>query len=291
MLKKLIIALIAISSFILLDRMCHQKPKEFPMAVYAIGPYLFEGDVSAPSLKEFEKINQILSQPFTYLDKGSQAYVFVSEDQKYVLKFLKQHLFLSNSWLCYIPFEFNSYYKKYRARKQKRIAAYDACRIAYTELKEDTALVYLHLNPTTELKRKVTLINRRGKEKLVEIDKACFMIQKRADLIYPRIAQVMEDGNLAGAEAIVTSVFDLCERMGKRGVFDHDAKVLNNFGLIDDRAVQIDVGNMKLDRNRPSTRVYKQEIREIVGPFGAWIESAYPQLAPHFYNQLALNVD
>ena len=35
-------------------------------------------------------IDSILDQPFTYIGKGRQSFVFLSEDKKYVLKFVRQ---------------------------------------------------------------------------------------------------------------------------------------------------------------------------------------------------------
>ncbi|MBS0605157.1 MAG: hypothetical protein JSS60_09020 [Verrucomicrobia bacterium] len=46
-----------------------------------------------PALTEDEQreVDRILTQKFTYLARGSQAFAFISEDGKYVLKLFKQH--------------------------------------------------------------------------------------------------------------------------------------------------------------------------------------------------------
>ena len=43
------------------------------------------------SAVEEKRVKEILSQPFTYLARGKQSFVFVSEDQKTVLKLLNNH--------------------------------------------------------------------------------------------------------------------------------------------------------------------------------------------------------
>jgi hypothetical protein len=43
------------------------------------------------SQEEEKRAKEILSQPFTYLARGKQSFVFVSEDQKTVLKLLNNH--------------------------------------------------------------------------------------------------------------------------------------------------------------------------------------------------------
>lgn len=46
-------------------------------------------DMLSLSNLEKERVNQILAQKFSYLGKGCQSYVFLSEDGEYVLKFVK----------------------------------------------------------------------------------------------------------------------------------------------------------------------------------------------------------
>jgi hypothetical protein len=280
--KKIILVLVLLASVIWLDRICHRKPKLLETLVYATPPFSEEWESSPLSPQEQQEIDEILSQTFSYLDKGSQAYVFVSEDQRYVLKFLKQHIYIPNSWACFIPFTSNPYYQKYSNRKKKKQAAYRACQIAYTALKEETGLVYLHLNPTQHLKKTVTLLNRKGHAKSLEIDKACFVIQKKADLIYPRISQLMEHNEVDQAKGIISSVFSLIDCFGKRGIYDNDAKIWNNFGLIEDRAIQIDVGIMKIDPARALNPIYHKERLEIAAPLGAWLQENHTELLPHF---------
>ena len=51
----------------------------------------FDESLETRPLNEEEKtlVDLILDQKFTYLGKGCQSYVFLSEDQQYVLKFFK----------------------------------------------------------------------------------------------------------------------------------------------------------------------------------------------------------
>ncbi|MBY0529879.1 MAG: hypothetical protein K2P51_06770 [Rhabdochlamydiaceae bacterium] len=280
--KKIIAALILLTSVVWLDRVCHRKPKFINTLIYATPPFSAKWQPPSLTPEEQQEIDTILSQPFSYLDKGSQAYVFESEDKRYVLKFLKQHIYTPNSWACYIPFSFNPYYNKYCNRKKKKQAAYEACQIAYTYLKEKTGLIYVHLNPTDHLKKTLTLVSRKGHPKSIEIDKACFLIQKKADLIYPRISQLMEGNHIDQAEKVISSVFSLIDCFFRLGIYDNDAKVWNNFGLIDDNAIQIDVGIMKIDPLRALKPADPQEKQQIAAPLGLWLEENHPELLAHF---------
>ena len=276
------IFLVLCGFFVGLDHFFHRKPNEFSVLVNALSLSAPQWDIDPLSSTEQREIDQILNQKFTYLAKGSQAYAFLSEDKKYVLKFIKQHILCPNSWLCYVPFPFNPYYQKYTNRKKKSQATYRACQIAFHHCKDATALVYLHLNPTNHLHQTITLYDKRGHAKSLKIDQACFMIQKNADLIYTRIEQLMSKNEIEKAKNIIASVFFLIDFLGKKGVFDNDPNIQTNFGLVDDTAVQIDVGNMKIDPLRTSSLTSKQEVGKIVAPFRTWIQENYPELLPCF---------
>src|SRR5437868_4094151 len=52
-------------------------------------PYDVKRETRSITQAEQQQIHSILSQKFSYLGKGCQSYVFVSEDDNYVLKFFK----------------------------------------------------------------------------------------------------------------------------------------------------------------------------------------------------------
>ena len=91
-------------------------------------------ELAFPSHPEWDvpaspEVLAILDQPFYYIDKGSQSYVFESRDGNYVVKF----------------FRFD-----YPEIELKVLTLFNACKIAYDKLRDATGLSYIHLNPTSE---------------------------------------------------------------------------------------------------------------------------------------------
>lgn len=289
MMKKLSVAIFSllffVSAFLGLDRFVHRKSDRLaPYKVTAFQPFCPLWNTDDLNPEDLKEIDQILSQKFTYFSKGTQAHVYLSEDKKYVLKFIKQHSYRPTSWLCYLPFSFNPYYHNYRLRQKQRHDTYQACKTAFTEFKQETALIYLHLNPTCHLNRKVTLFDKKGRKCQIDIDKTCFLIQKKANLIYSRITELMANKEVDKAKQIIGSVFALIDLLGKRGVVDNDPVIRRNFGLIDDQAVQIDIGKMRIDPTRVLN--YRQDIDHITRPFRKWIEKNFTELLPCFDDNL-----
>ncbi|MGE0670705.1 MAG: hypothetical protein AB7H48_11170 [Parachlamydiales bacterium] len=287
--KKLSVAfaffVLACSLFIGLDRFAHHKSRYSPGCITSSysSP---EWEIPSSVIDDPKLIDHILNQKFTYFNKGSQAYVYISEDKKYILKFLKQNKLHSNSWLAYFPFSFNPWYQKGLLLKKKHQSTFRAIKTAFIDFKQETGLLYVHLNSTKNLNKKITIFDRRGNTHLVDLDKTSFLVQKKANLIYVRITELMSQGETEQAKQIITSVFSLIDLLGKRGVVDNDPILRKNFGLIDDRAVQIDIGRMRIDPLRIQSLQYKHEVASITKSFKTWIEKNYPELLEHFESNL-----
>jgi hypothetical protein len=274
------------SLFVGFDRFAHRTKFRHSPGEITTSYSSSEWDISSSLVEDPQLIDQILNQKFTYFNKGSQAYVYLSEDKKYVLKFLKQNKLQPDTWLAYIPLSFNPHYKRACFLEAKRICTFQAIKTAFTDFKEETGLLYVHLNRSNHLDKNIILFDKKGKLHNVNLDKTSFLIQKKANLIYVRITELMAEGNIEGAKGVITSVFSLIDRLGKRGVVDNDPILRKNFGLIDDKAVQIDIGRMRIDPLRAENLAYKAEVASITTSFKKWVGKNYPELLPHFEDNL-----
>ena len=271
------------SLFLGIDRFVHQKSNRFSLdKITTYHSYSPEWEIPSLATEDLKALDQILNQKFTYYNKGSQSYVFISEDKKYILKFLKQQKLRPKSWLAYIPLSFNPYYQEHLFKQKKCHATFNACKTAFLELKKEAGLIYVHINNTRDLNKKVTIFDKNGERHIVDIDRTSFYVQKRAQLIYSRISELMHTGDIEGAKQIITSVFSLIDFLGKKGVVDNDPILRKNFGLIDDVAVQIDIGKLRIDPIRQQNLAYKHEVDSITHSFKIWLDKNYPQLSEHF---------
>ncbi len=291
MLKKFFVGLalflFLLSFFLGIDRFVHHESTHFTLRkINTSQKYSQEWEIPKLSAEEQSELDRILSQKFTYFSKGSQSYVFISEDKKFILKFLKQEKFRVKSWLAYLPLSFNPYYQNYLFKTKMCKATFASCKTAFQELKNESGLIYVHLNKSRDLNKKITIFDKNGEQHAVDLDKTCFYVQKHAQLIYSRISELMHNHDQEGAKRIISSVFSLIDFLGKKGVFDNDPILRKNFGLIDDVAVQIDIGELRIDPQRQKTLAYKREVGSITNSFKIWIEKNYPELSEHFENCL-----
>jgi hypothetical protein len=275
--------------FLGLDRLCHQRSNHFSLNKITTSN-LFSSRWGTPHLTSTQKkeLRQILHQKFVLYDQGPRSYTCVSEDGNYSLKFLKYQSLSPRSWLGYIPLSINPYYQEFSFRRAQYEGILHAWKTAFTQLKKETGLIYMHADNIQKLHYKVIILDRNVQPHLVDLDKTIFCVRRHADLTYLRIAQLMREGDLEGAKGVITSVFSLIDHLGAKGAIDEDLCSDFNFGLIDDIAIQTNIGKLQTDLK--STSAYKKKVPFMTTPLHNWLGQRYPELLPHFAACLANSV-
>ena len=118
--------------------------------------YNSKWDTRPLTAEEQNTIDGILSQPFSYLGKGCQSYVFQSQDGLYVLKFFKFQRYRIKPWVVafsFIPAVEKHIEKRLEHKKAKIERFLTSWRIAFDDLQNETGIVYVHLNKTDFLKK------------------------------------------------------------------------------------------------------------------------------------------
>lgn len=231
-------------------------------------------DVSCNNLKEVKKI---LNQPFTYLSKGVQTYVFASEDGKYVLKLLRHDHMRPAPWVRLLPDR--SAKPRIEKKQSKLNKDFTSYKIAYEELKDETGLVFLHLNKTDHLKQSLILIDKIGISHTLDLDQFEFLVQKRASLIYPTLSDLIEKGKIEEGKKALSTLVHLLEVRFEKQIFDKDSDLNTNFGFIENTAVQIDIGRFK--KNHPERRHKKEVILHTTDHLHQWLMVRSPVLDEH----------
>lgn len=239
--------------------------------------------------EEKERLTTLLSQEFSYLGRGCQAYVFESADGKYVIKFFKFYHFRPASWV--IPFSFlppvdDYLQKKSSEKKQLLDTVCTSWKIAYEDLQEETGVVYIHLNKSRDLKKTLTLVDKMGFKHTIPLDNYEFMIQRKARLIGPVLEDLMAAGKLQEAKSLIDQLMEMIFSEFQRGYADNDHALMQNTGVIDGKPIHIDVGQFVRNQSVKEHAVYDQELFNKTWRFRQWLEPRYPALADHVVEHL-----
>ena len=164
---QMLIKTIKLSAFLILfyaiSLFCEKETAGFSIRRISAAPTL-------PFTNQGETLatQEILKQPFHYLARGGQTFVFVSEDQKYVLKFFK------NSPNAFVPL------KKYHTKKiGKLMRDIEGYLLAFERLPEESGLIFLKLDTETPFDQTVTIVDKLGIQHELSLQKTLFVVQKK----------------------------------------------------------------------------------------------------------------
>lgn len=183
-----------------------------------------------------EQVREVLSQPFTYLGKGRQFFVFASQDGKYVLKFIKcQRIDL--------PFWVSFFSDAKLAQRQERVEGIFASCLLATQVSDNTGVVFAHLNTNQEVEIDVLLIDKLGMHHTIAIDEVPFVLQERAEPVLEVFAHASPEEKKRRYNQLV----DLIRSDAAHHIYDKDEGMIerNNVGFLQDRAIHIDIGTLE----------------------------------------------
>ena len=265
---------------VLLKKFCYSKTDGFALTKIS-SPLSYCSEWETPSSRYNEEVAALLDQPYYYLAKGAQSYVFRSQDDKTVIKFFRIYHLRPPAWLMALSLPLPLQPYKVHKMIQKRMELdkdFQSYQIAFQEMKEETGLLYLHLNKTGHLKKTLTIYDKLGIAHELDLDQMHFLVQKKASLVYPRIAQMVQDEGMEAAKEAITGLVKLLVSRCEKGIFDKDPDLNTNFGFIHNIPVQIDIGRFRKEQEQ---KEYRDEVMRITDNFRQWLDANYPPLSEH----------
>ncbi len=282
--------LVFVFALFLLKQFCHRQTDGF-VVTKILSSLNFNPAWEVTSLDEEEKsaVETLLDQPFYYLAKGAQSYVFTSEDGTAVIKFFRFDHLLPRAWFtrCVFPFPYERYRVKKLIEKQLGLMKdFQSYKIAFEEMREGTGLLYLHLNKSNLENRQIKIIDKLGITHLLDLGKIEFILQKKATLIYPSIAHLMQTEGERGAREAITNLIDLLHSRYEKGIFDKDPDLNTNFGFLGKKALQIDPGRFCRETRKLTPEKQRLELLRITDHFCQWLTPRSSALKEHLLNEI-----
>jgi hypothetical protein len=274
-------------SFSLVKSFCENTTKGFTFtSIDRNIPY----DPNLRVSSDFKNHEQILSQPFFFLDRGGQFYVLVSQDKTTVIKFFKKQYNIPDSFIQAIDRFLPASLKKYRfqflkTRQERFYPIFESCQIAENYLKEETGILYLHLNPTETLSP-LKIIDNLGISHTLNLNTTSFVVQRYAERIFSRMEKQLTQHDIKGAKQLIHNIFEYIQKRSQKGVRDNDNGLKRNYGYIGNKAISLDIGSFTLDDTLQDPLVCQAELERKTKQLGKWIEEFYPELLPCFKEEL-----
>lgn len=232
------------------------------------------------SMAEKHLLGRILEQPFTYVGKGAQSYVFASADGRYVIKFFKfKHL--KPNWLVEtIPsIGFLKDYKERNVARKNRLieGVFSGYQIAYDLHREESGILFLQTKP--ESNQSVVLIDKAGFKHYVRLDQIPFIIQERAQSSKQMVEQALTAHQPELVKKRMRQIIALYLSEYRKGIIDRDHGVLHNTGFVGEKPIHLDVGKVSARKEIDQ----KGDLEIVHQRYSAWVKEHFPK----YYEELS----
>jgi hypothetical protein len=240
-----------------------------------------EWDIPPPSPEKVQELNTALAQPFTFFKAGGQAYAFLSEDKKYVLKVFKMYRYrlpLGLSSLS-LPSSLETFRDRFTQKKNDRLNHnFASYHLAYSELAAETGLIFAHLNPTPCIHQSVKLIDNIGIAHTIDLDQTPFILQRYMTPTFVAFEAFIQEGKWEELKQSIDKLIELAYSRYQKGIFDGDAVLRSNYGFYDGNAAILDIGRLKKSSTICEQDVYSDDLPFLIKQLRSWAEEKCPDL-------------
>lgn len=221
-----------------------------------------------------EETLALFKQPYFYLSKGRQCFVFVSLDGKTVIKFFNYDRFRFPSYLA-LTSRLKAYAKKRSLRFQ---TTFNSLQIAQAFLREETGLVALHLQKSKNLPF-LTIFDPSARCHLIDLNRVAFLVQKRA---LPLSSEIEKRDMGEIIDAYCSFLKTRCEKK----ISDDDRDCMLNFGFDQNRLINLDPGRLFFSTRFDSKEGIEKEIRIATKRLHKYLLREKPEWLPYLHQRV-----
>lgn len=244
---------------------------------------LAEQEVLVDSIDE-SVLRQVLEQPYTYLDRGRQSYVFESKDGHYVIKFFDlgryRHevlTFLDSIKRTYSPWKFKDWVNQARM-KRKMTRLFSGYKLAYERDREHSFIIFQQLLPNPLLNHSVEVSDRFGFKHQIDLSKVPFVIQSKAVPTRVVMTELLEQGNVAEAKWHLRMLLDMYMTEYKQGIYDRDHNFMYNTGFVNGKPMRLDVGRLRSEEQYKEKKLALKDLEKIaIDRTEGWMQRHFPK--------------
>jgi hypothetical protein len=224
-----------------------------------------------------EEAARAMNQTFRYLSRGHQCYAFASEDGEYVIKIPRTDRYRLPFWVRALPFP------SYREKKREDIGRREAFllesfQISFDELRDQTALLAMHLSKTEDEGRTVRIVDRLGRSHELPLYNTAFILQRKKRILMDVFQDALRSGKREVACQALDAFLAVVSERARKGILNKDPSFIRNFGFDGTKAFQIDIGSFYRRKGIVGREAYCKSIRETMAPVRDWLADLDPSM-------------
>lgn len=222
------------------------------------------------SLPLSHECEQALHQSYHYLGKGHQCFVFVSEDQKYVIKFLNYRRFSLPVFLKILPRSLDWARQQEERRASRFVSLVQSYELAYEKLPQETQLIGLHFRQGGDMPV-LRAVDRAHRIHDIDLNQTAFVVQKKATMIFDELERRYQKNPTIGFKRELEAFLHFLTVRCDLFIADDDRDVAINFGFCGDDLILLDPGRLYVDPTLQSKERREREIRVASKRLRRWL--------------------
>lgn len=248
------------------------------MRIHSVLPDRPEYETPQLSAQEEEDVARILSQPFRYFSRGGQCFAFVSGDGKYVIKFFRQRFRPLHAWLAHLPYKPDVLKRKEEKLRSKYHAYNTSAAIAHAKLKQESALLWSHLNKTPTHPKTIKVYDKLGVAHIVDLQPTIFVLQRKGVVSVDYLNELLEQRRIDEVKRSLADMGTLLARRCEKGVYDDDADLYKNMGFLEGKPIFIDIGKFSEMSELRNRGAQEADVHAALVAFHKWLGENRPEL-------------
>lgn len=266
-----------------LSRLWYSATLGFKMQKIAPESFLvstWQKNISSLPEDSRNEILSLLDQPFYFLGRGQQAYAFESKDKRYVIKFLRLPKYHPPFWtkLPYLPTSLRLKGMKVALRRD---SFWKSCLksvgLAESELKEETGLIFCHLEQTDDMQKVIQVHDRLGIGHKIDLDRYAFILQRKMEMIAPYLLRLHQDNDAERIKEALFSFRDAVSFRVSKKIRNKNRNCMRNLGVLEGKVVEFDVGELRVDPRIDS----KLEMQKSAEQLKDWLNVHMPEFVSY----------
>lgn len=246
---------------ILIGDLCQKQTKGFRLQ-NIFSSYHPQTTQATLTQEEVSSLQKIIDQPFYFMKKGQQCFAFVSQDGKYVLKLFRWEKLEAPFWTKWITTKKGQ--SLIQERQKKKDFDFTSYTLAYKELKEETGLLFIQLEPNKKLNFPLKIYDNIGIKHVIQMQDISFILQKKVENFAPYFAQKILEGNSSDLYPFFRELALLLENRSTKKISDSDISLEYNMGILEGKPVLFDVGNLSRSKEPIDSKEFIQKEAKLI---------------------------
>jgi hypothetical protein len=226
-----------------------------------------------------------LQQPFYYLSKGSQCFVFESKDHSIVIKFYRFPSHMRRFPWSHHPlgYLFSKHRKKIQDYNIKKFKlTMHSFLLAEKKLSHQTGVIYTHLQPTHHINHSIQIIDSLGYSYQIPLDPVVFVIQRKGACFLSLFKDRLRANDIVSCKQMILSLIELLKQRCLKGISDLDHMDNGNYGWLEERAIHLDIGRFQEETELEKAENIQKEMERITAPVGHLLMDTNPTLYQYY---------